>query len=97
MKYYSEETRDYYDSAEECEKAEKNAIAVREAEEQHKKELADTRATRAKEVEAAYERYLDAGKEYNKLLHDFLRDYQSYHMTIRRPGMFDLLDWAFGF
>ena len=54
------------------------------------KKKSEERAARAKEVEDAYQSYLDAqkvanekNKEYKKLLDAFLKDYNSYHSTIR--------------
>lgn len=76
MKFYSEETKKFYDSAEACQedevkvKAEKEAAAVRAA------QLKEERASRAKEVE-------DALAHANELLNNFVKDYGSFHYTIK--------------
>ena len=60
---------------------------------------AEVEAARAKEVEDAYQSYLDAqkvanekNKEYKKLLDAFLKDYGYYHSTIKLgvPSVNDL-------
>ena len=54
-----------------CSEAKKKA-----EEEAKRKELAETRKARAKEIEDAY-------KHANELLNAFVKDYGSFHMTIR--------------
>ena len=99
MKYYSEITRKTYDSAEACEKAEAEVEAARVEKEAAAKKKSEERAARAKEVEDAYQSYLDAqkvanekNKEYKKLLDAFLKDYGYYHSTIKLgvPSVNDL-------
>lgn len=70
MKFYSELTKKLYDTPELVKEAEKK---VKEAEEKAAK-LKEMRATRAKEVTDAYDRFI-------ALREAFLKDYSSFHMT----------------
>ena len=91
MKYFSEITNKVYDTPEELETAEKEVL---EAEAQKKEKLAK-RAERAKEVEEAFAEAAAAQKYANELLEAFLKDYGSFHTTIKEPqkrlSLFD--DW----
>lgn len=81
MKYYSDITRQFYETAKGCKEAEdqyKQALAEKEANEL---KLKEEKANRAKEVEAAYQAVLDAQKHYNELKNSFIKDYKTYHMT----------------
>ena len=71
MKYYSEKTKNFYDTEKELNKAEEKFDVALAAE----KEKREQRSARAKEVEEAY-------KNYQKLLKDFIKDYGSYHMSL---------------
>lgn len=82
MKYYSEETKQFYSTAEDCDKAEKAAIEEKEKKEAHKKELKEARAARAKEVNEAFEKA-------NELLNKFVEDYGSFHYTYTNDDFFD--------
>jgi len=94
MKYFSEKLNKIFDSAEACEEAEvahDKAIAEAEAK---KKALADERATRAKEVEDLYKAAVEAKKAYNIALQDFLKDYGSFHFTMKDVDpFFGVFDW----
>ena len=82
MKFYSDKTRTFYETEEECIKAEK-AYDKKKAEENKKKqelikqkeELESKRAERFKEVEEAY-------KKAEELKKKFLEDYGSLKYTI---------------
>ncbi len=81
MKIFSEKTNKYYTTVGECLAAENEfdkKLAEKKAEE---KALADTRKTRAAEVEKAYKESIEANKKYHKVLADFVKDYGSFHMT----------------
>ena len=75
MKYYSEKTEKLYDSKKDLDAAEKEFDEVELKEKQKKEE----RATRAKEVNAAYDTYIEAYKKYQEVLKEFIKDYGSYH------------------
>ena len=88
MKYYSEQLNTLFDTKEECAAAEeKHARAVAEAEAK-KKALAEERAGRAKVVDELYKAMVEAKKNYNDALQDFIRDYGSYHFTYRSSDPF---------
>lgn len=97
MKYYSEKLNKLFDTQEACARAEKEhekAVAEVEAK---KKALADERAKRAKEVESAYNAVIAAKKDYQKVLNDFVKDYGSFHMTLKtgENNPFNLFDSLF--
>lgn len=79
MKYYSEKLKKLFDKEEELREAEKT-FNEKEALELKKREQ---RATRAKEVDEAYNHYAE-------LLKAFIKDYGSYHHTIK-DNDFDIL------
>lgn len=87
MKYFSEITKKVYDSTEELETAEKEVLDEQKAQE----EKLAKRAERAKEVEAAYAKAAEEKEQADELLNEFLKDYNSFHMSIRSPikGIFD--------
>ena len=99
MKFYSEKTNKCYDTEEECLSAEKNYEEKLVVEKAKKEELAATRKTRAVEIENAYKTILEARRHYNELLDKFVKDYGSYHMTIRTEddNPFSLFDKYFKF
>lgn len=88
MKFYSETLNRIFDSREEC----------LEAEEKHKKEIAEEkakkealtaeRASRAKEVEDLYSAAVEAKKAYDNALKSFLKDYGAFHATFRTSDPF---------
>lgn len=94
MKFYSESLNKMFDSADACAEAEsthEKALAEAEAK---KKALADERANRAKEVEELYKIAVEAKKNYDVKLREFLNDYHSFHATFRNVDpFFSLLDW----
>jgi predicted NBD/HSP70 family sugar kinase len=95
MKYYSDVTKKLYSSEEELVKAEKQ-VSEKEAKE---KEIKAKRAERAKAVDAAFEEAKKANEKANKVLEDFIKDYGSYHTTIKANDNLDklfidyLTDW----
>ena len=108
MKIYSEKTNKEYASVDECLAAEKEfdeAIAKKKAEEEKalvtrkakQEALAATRKDRAAEVEEKYKAVLEAKKAYREALDAFVRDYGSFHMTVKtgEGNPFDLFDGFF--
>lgn len=83
MKYYSEELKKLFDNEDELTKAENKAKEVALAKEKKEKALREERATRAKEVEDAFKAARDAEKKANELLNEFVKDYGSFHTTIK--------------
>ena len=81
MKYYSEKLKKLFDKENELQEAEQ-AFDKKEAVELKKRE---ERATRAKEVDEAYQHY-------QELLKKFLDDYGYYHRTDKK-GDIDFFQW----
>lgn len=79
MKYYSEVTKMFYDTPEECKEQEEKVLAERKAKEEKEKALKAEREARAKEVEEAFDKAFD-------LLDKFSEDYRGYNLTINRKG-----------
>ena len=94
MKFYSETLNKLFDSEKECAAAEdKHAKEVAEKEAKQKA-LADARAARAKEVEDAYKKAIEAKQAYDKILKQFITDFGSFHCTFKTTDpFFSLLDW----
>lgn len=97
MTIISEKTGKTYESVEACLEDEKKFDREVEEAENKKKELANSRKERAKEVEDAYDARLEADKLYRERLNKFIDDYGSFHMTINTEvedpySIFDFLD-----
>lgn len=95
MKFYSEVTKKFYDTVEDCENAE---VAVKKAQEEKelaKKKLSEARASRAKEVENLRKNMIAAQKAYKEALEAFVKDYGTYHFSTSSldelPHLFDFL------
>lgn len=99
MRFYSDVTKKFYDSTNECLKAEKEfeeAEKKRLAEEQKKK---DQREARMKEIEDLHNANMAAQKRENELLKAYLNDYGSFESRrfVVNAGEFlsDLIDALF--
>lgn len=89
MKFFSEKTNKYYNTADECVKAETEYDEAVKAERDKQNQLKENRAIRQKEVE-------DAILNCRKLLNNFLDDYGSFVMTVEDSfNLFDLLNNIF--
>ena len=108
MKIYSEKTNKEYATVEDCLVAEKeydDAIAEKKAKEEKalaeakakREELVAARKERATEVEDAYKAVLEAQKVYRQKLDAFVKDYGSFHMTVKTGdgNPFDLFNGFF--
>lgn len=84
------------DEAIAAEKEYDEAVAKEEA---RKENLAKERKARAAEVEEAYKAILEAQKCYREKLDAFVRDYGSFHMTLRtgEDNPFNLFEPLFSF
>ena len=93
MKYFSEKTKKTYDTEEACLAAEKELDEAAAK----KEELLAKRKERAAEIEEAYKAVLEASKIYRAKLNEFVKDYGSFHMTLRtgEGNPFDLFDRFF--
>ena len=86
MKFYSELTKNFYESEDACKQAESKfnkELAEKEAKE---KALKAERKQRAEEVNAAYTAIKEAEKHYCELRDQFVKDYGSFHMTFTDTG-----------
>ena len=99
MKIYSEITKSFYDTVEECEKAEKTLEERAKAEEERLTKIKEERKTRAAEVEAALKAAKEAEKTYIDLRNAFVKDYGYYHYTYSTveelPSIDELFDTFF--
>ncbi len=86
MKYVSEITGKTYNSEKQCLEAEKVFVET-------EKEKKATRVKRAKEVEEAYQKAVEANKTYRDVLNKFINDYGSFHMTYSNTS--NLIDDVF--
>lgn len=81
MKYYSDVTKQLYDSEKELVAAETKVEEVKAKKVAEEKAKKEARATRAKEVENAIKAADEAQAKANKLLSDFTKDYGYFHMS----------------
>ena len=84
-KYYSEKTKKEYSTEKECIAAEKEydkANAEKEKERALVKKDAD-------EINKAYEELKVARKKYNDLVNEFIKEHNSYDLTISNKDFFD--------
>lgn len=97
MKFYSEITKQLYDDEKALAKAEQEVADKKAAEEKARKEaeakkasLKADREKRAKEVEDAFKVASGAQENASKLLNAFVKDYGSFHMTMKdaMPSLF---------
>lgn len=97
MKIYSELTKNFYKTVEECEKAEKEFEAKAKTEEERLQKARDEKKARAAEVEAAYKAAQEAEKTYLELRNAFIKDYGYYHCTYstieEAPSFDELFDF----
>jgi len=97
MKYFSEKTNKTYDTEKDCLFAEAEYDKAIAEEKIKKERLSTERKARASEVEEAYKAVLEASKHYREKLNAFVKDYGSFHMTLRTGdgNPFDLFDRFF--
>ena len=112
LKFYSDKTCKFYNTAEEANKAEfelkekENMEKIRKereialAKEQKEKALAERKAA-AEKVETARKAFNEARKAYHAELEGFCKKYGTYHYTTDGkddvPSLFDLFDNIFRF
>lgn len=112
MKYYSERLNKFYNTADECERAEfeakekENLEKIKKereaalAKEKKEKALAE-RKTAAEKVDTARKAYLEAQKAYRSELEDFCKKYGTYHYSTTGadevPSLFDFFGNIFKF
>ena len=84
MKFYSEKTKKFYESAEACVDAEEKFDAEQAKLKEKRAEEARIRKERAKEVEEAYLAAEKAREHYIAVRNKFIEDHGSFHMTISK-------------
>lgn len=110
MKYFSEKLNKFYDTAEDCQRAEfaakeqenlakiQKEKALRE-EKERKEALAVERKADAEKVEAARKEMEKANKAYKDALSEFIDKHGAYHFTTSNPdeipSLLDILGYAF--
>lgn len=77
--FYSKLLKKPFDTVEELETAEADYRKKHEAE----IKAVEVKKGRAKEVNDAYKNYVEAGKKYDELLDNFIKDYDAFHMTYK--------------
>ena len=77
MKYYSEDLKRFFNTAEECEKAEAAHLKQLKEEEEKRAKAANERAVKAKEVEDALKQLNEAKRNYDEKLRAFCKEYGS--------------------
>ena len=92
MRYYSDETRKFYETEEDCKNAEQALILAKKKEEEVALQKSAMRKEAAKKVEDAYKDLLKAKKAYNEELTAFCKEYGSFHMTLNKDNMLDWFD-----
>lgn len=96
MKFYSEVLDKMFDTAEALTEAEEAKGKAEEEKKAKEKKLAEERKARAKEVEDALKAAHEAQNKYFELRDAFVKDYGSYHMTIKDTNSKDNFNWLFG-
>ena len=89
MKFYSEQTKKFYDSEKECAEAEEKYLT-------EKTNKAAARKADAEKVEKAFSELKAARENFNTALSDFCKKYGAYHKTLtEKDGLIDPIDWLF--
>ena len=95
MLYTSEITGKSYRTANECVKAEEEALNAQAKKKQEEEKKNAERKAAAGRVEAARKAYVDAQHKYREELEDFCQKFGTYHSSISGkeiPTLFDLFD-----
>lgn len=97
MRYYSDVTKKFYETSNECVKAEEDALNAQIKEKEAKAKLAAERKNRAAEVEEARKNMVAAQRKYREVLEGFIKDYKSYHYSSTDaddiPTLFDFFNF----
>lgn len=90
--YINEYTHEVFDTEKEAMASEKKYLEAQEV----KKRKDSERAERAKELEAAMQKVIEAKKAYRKLLNEFCKDYGAYHYSLKdSDDFFELVNNIF--
>lgn len=91
MKIYSEVTKKFYPTVNECEAAEREAEKQKKEEQAEKERLSAERKIRAQEITKALDKVKEDYSKYRDLVKDFVKDYGSYHYSITMDDYDSLL------
>lgn len=97
MIYVSELTGKQYKTEKECLKAEEKFKKAQEEKRVKEEKLKKERANRAKEIEDARAKMIEAEKHYKELVRAFANDYDNYHISITTKNINDMFDEVFKF
>lgn len=86
MKYYSDETKQFYGSEKECMEAERKFLREQEKKQAAEKKKQEERANDAKAVEAARKEMIKAQNKYREAVENFVEKYGSYHYSTKSVG-----------
>lgn len=92
MKFYSELTKEFYSTPEECIAAEEDLKMREEAEKRKAEEFEQMKEARRKNLEAAAEEARAAQERYQTLLQEYLRDYNTVRLTVDNHPIYASLD-----
>lgn len=92
MRFYSDLLHKFYDSDEDCIKAEKNFQKEQELKKKSEEEKSKARKAAADKVEEARKAYIDAKKKYYEELSDFCEKYDYYHISFDKKDLAGLID-----
>lgn len=92
VRYYSDVTKLLYETAEECEKAEKEFRAEQERKKAEALQKSNDRKDAAKKVENAYNALIAARKAYQDELSKFCKQYGTFHLSVDKDGILDWMD-----
>lgn len=92
MRFYSDKTRKFYETLEDCEKAEKDFEVEQERKKAEALQKSNDRKEAAKKVENAYNALITAKKAYHEELSKFCKQYGTYHLSLDKDGMLDWMD-----
>ena len=92
MKFYSELTKEFYDSEKDCVKAEKLHNDKLAKEKLEKQRIAEERKEAAAKVEAVYDAYLAAKEAY---INELCKKYGSYNTSITSKDLASQIDSMF--
>ena len=92
MKFYSEMTKEFYSSPEECTAAEEELKAREEAKKRETEEFEQKKEARRKDLEVAAKEAKDAREHYQTLLQEYLRDYKTVRLIVDNHPIYASLD-----
>lgn len=89
MRYFSDVTKQLYESEKECLEAEKARKKEQKQKEEKELQLSRERKAAAERVEAKHKAMIDARNEYKQELSDFCEKYGYYHMSVKGDTISD--------